>query len=240
MMAALACRLTIRPAFGVVSYIPHVPFPFGILDFASRVLLPGPGTVRKTVESAALHRAAGPRARRAAGRRHPTGGALSARRRVLDVWGQLAQPNRQRAVEVRRLPGAGGQLPAHPEALGRPGAGRLPRRLPLAAPARIPAGPDRGGRRLGRRISGSCSGATASTGARGAGGAGRDLAAAAAGQGTQAVAPEHQDRCDVPRQGIRRVVRRWSPRPPANTSSTASPSSSTSRSTTSSRGCPGR
>ena len=50
MMAALACRLTIRPALGVVSYIPHVPFPFGILDFACRALLPGPGTVRKTVQ----------------------------------------------------------------------------------------------------------------------------------------------------------------------------------------------
>src|ERR1700733_5713229 len=50
MMASLACRLTIRPALGVVSYIPHVPFPFGILDFACRALLPGPGTVRKTVK----------------------------------------------------------------------------------------------------------------------------------------------------------------------------------------------
>jgi acetyl esterase/lipase len=50
MMAALTCRLTIRPALGVVSYIPHVPFPFGILDFACRALLPGPGTVRKTVQ----------------------------------------------------------------------------------------------------------------------------------------------------------------------------------------------
>jgi len=50
MMASLACRLTIRPALGAVSYIPHLPFPFGIIDFASRVLLPKPGTIRKTVE----------------------------------------------------------------------------------------------------------------------------------------------------------------------------------------------
>src|SRR5271163_4534500 len=48
LMATLACRLTIRPALGVVSYFPHVPFPFGLIDFASRVLLPGPGTVRAT------------------------------------------------------------------------------------------------------------------------------------------------------------------------------------------------
>jgi acetyl esterase/lipase len=50
MMAALACRLTIRPALGVASHLPQVPFPFGILDFACRALLPAPGTVRKTVE----------------------------------------------------------------------------------------------------------------------------------------------------------------------------------------------
>jgi acetyl esterase/lipase len=50
LMASLACRLTIRPALGVGSYFPHVPFPFGLIDFASRVLFPGPGTVRKTVD----------------------------------------------------------------------------------------------------------------------------------------------------------------------------------------------
>lgn len=50
MVAALVCKLTIRPALGVVSHIPHVPFPFGIIDFAARVLLPAPGTVRTTVE----------------------------------------------------------------------------------------------------------------------------------------------------------------------------------------------
>jgi acetyl esterase/lipase len=49
MAAALACRLSIRPTLGVVGNFPHVPFPFGILDFACRALLPGPGTVRKTV-----------------------------------------------------------------------------------------------------------------------------------------------------------------------------------------------
>jgi acetyl esterase/lipase len=62
-IAALACRMTIRPALGAVSYIPHVPFPFGILDFAARVLLPLPESVRTTVElphcTAQLVRAAG-------------------------------------------------------------------------------------------------------------------------------------------------------------------------------------
>ncbi len=50
MMASLACRMTIRPALAVCRYVPQVPFPFGIIDFASRMLLPGPGTVRTTVE----------------------------------------------------------------------------------------------------------------------------------------------------------------------------------------------
>jgi acetyl esterase/lipase len=62
-IAALACQLTIRPALGVVSHIPFVPFPFGIIDFACRALLPSPGTVRTTVElphcTAQLVRAAG-------------------------------------------------------------------------------------------------------------------------------------------------------------------------------------
>jgi epsilon-lactone hydrolase len=50
MVAALACRLTIRPVLAFGSYIPHMPWPFGLIDFASRVLLPAPGTIRATVE----------------------------------------------------------------------------------------------------------------------------------------------------------------------------------------------
>src|ERR1700730_3676653 len=50
MIAALACRLTIRPVLAVGSYIPHMPWPFGLIDFASRVLLSAPGTIRATVE----------------------------------------------------------------------------------------------------------------------------------------------------------------------------------------------
>lgn len=50
MLASLACRLTIRPVLAVGSYIPHMPWPFGLIDFASRVLLPTPGTIRATVE----------------------------------------------------------------------------------------------------------------------------------------------------------------------------------------------
>ncbi|MBV8861209.1 MAG: alpha/beta hydrolase [Mycobacterium sp.] len=50
MAAALACRLTVRPALAIGSYIPHMPWPFGLIDFASRVLLPAPGTIRATVK----------------------------------------------------------------------------------------------------------------------------------------------------------------------------------------------
>jgi len=50
MLASLVCRLTIRPVLTVGSYIPHMPWPFGLIDFASRVLLPAPGTIRATVE----------------------------------------------------------------------------------------------------------------------------------------------------------------------------------------------
>jgi acetyl esterase/lipase len=49
-VASLACHLTIRPALAVCSYVPHMPWPFGIIDFASRVLLPPSGTIRATVE----------------------------------------------------------------------------------------------------------------------------------------------------------------------------------------------
>lgn len=63
MAAALACRLAIRPVLAVGSFIPHMPWPFGLIDFASRALLPAPGTLRATVElphaSAQLVRAPG-------------------------------------------------------------------------------------------------------------------------------------------------------------------------------------
>lgn len=63
MIVSLACRLTIRPVLNIGSHIPHMPWPFGLIDFASRVLLPAPGTIRATVElphaSAQLVRAPG-------------------------------------------------------------------------------------------------------------------------------------------------------------------------------------
>jgi acetyl esterase/lipase len=49
-LASLACHMTIRPALAVCSYIPHMPWPFGVIDLACRALLPAPGTIRATVE----------------------------------------------------------------------------------------------------------------------------------------------------------------------------------------------
>ncbi|MGH3564062.1 MAG: alpha/beta hydrolase, partial [Mycobacterium sp.] len=46
---SLASRLTIRPTLAVGSYIPHLPLPWGVIDVASRVLLPNPGAIRATV-----------------------------------------------------------------------------------------------------------------------------------------------------------------------------------------------
>ena len=48
MLVALGTRLTMRPALAVLSHVPHLPWPFGLLDFAAGEL-PSPGTVRATV-----------------------------------------------------------------------------------------------------------------------------------------------------------------------------------------------
>ncbi len=52
-----------RPTLAVLSHVPHLPWPFGLLDFAAKALLPTSGTVRATVglpnASAQLVRAPG-------------------------------------------------------------------------------------------------------------------------------------------------------------------------------------
>ena len=45
----LASRVTIRPVLAVGSHLPHAPWPFGLNDFASRVLLPAAGSILATV-----------------------------------------------------------------------------------------------------------------------------------------------------------------------------------------------
>ncbi|WP_286275296.1 alpha/beta hydrolase fold domain-containing protein [Mycobacterium antarcticum] len=60
---ALGAMMTIKPTLGVASHIPHMPWPFGVVDFVSRVLRPAPGTIRATIAlpncTAQLVRAAG-------------------------------------------------------------------------------------------------------------------------------------------------------------------------------------
>src|SRR5690242_17490552 len=60
---ALGAMLSIKPTLAVGSYVPRMPWPFGVVDFAARVLRPAPGTVRATIGlpncTAQLVRAAG-------------------------------------------------------------------------------------------------------------------------------------------------------------------------------------
>ncbi len=62
-LAWLAARLTIRPALTIGSYLPDVPWPWGLVDFAARAVTPAPGSVRATIRlphcTARLVRAAG-------------------------------------------------------------------------------------------------------------------------------------------------------------------------------------
>ena len=46
---SLATMLTIRPTLAIGSYAPRLPWPFGLVDYACRVLKPAPGTVRATI-----------------------------------------------------------------------------------------------------------------------------------------------------------------------------------------------
>ncbi|RWA20658.1 hypothetical protein MBRU_03080 [Mycolicibacterium brumae DSM 44177] len=46
---SLACRLTVRPALALGSFVPHLPWPFGVLDQLGKALVPESGTVRATI-----------------------------------------------------------------------------------------------------------------------------------------------------------------------------------------------
>jgi epsilon-lactone hydrolase len=62
-IAWLGARLMIRPTLTVGSYLPSAPWPWGIVEFAARVITPAPGTVRAGIAlthcTAQLVRAAG-------------------------------------------------------------------------------------------------------------------------------------------------------------------------------------
>ena len=48
-VATLASRLTIRPALAVGSHAPHLHYPWGLIDFASKVIIPASAAIRETV-----------------------------------------------------------------------------------------------------------------------------------------------------------------------------------------------
>jgi acetyl esterase/lipase len=48
-LAWLGARLTVRPALAIGSHIPHLPWPWGIIDFASRALLPPTSAIRAAI-----------------------------------------------------------------------------------------------------------------------------------------------------------------------------------------------
>ncbi|MGA8330620.1 MAG: alpha/beta hydrolase [Mycobacterium sp.] len=62
-LACLGARFTIRPALAIGSHLAHVPWPWGLVDFAARAVTPAPGSVRATIGlphcTARLVRAAG-------------------------------------------------------------------------------------------------------------------------------------------------------------------------------------
>lgn len=49
-LAWLGARLTIRPTLAIGSHVPLLPWPWGLVDWASRTLPPIPGTVRATIK----------------------------------------------------------------------------------------------------------------------------------------------------------------------------------------------
>lgn len=48
-LASLAVRMTIKQVLAIGCHAPTLPWPFGIVDFAARILRPSPGTVRATI-----------------------------------------------------------------------------------------------------------------------------------------------------------------------------------------------
>lgn len=48
-MVTLASRLTVRPVLAAVSYVPHLPFPWGLVDFALRPMTRASDTLQEAV-----------------------------------------------------------------------------------------------------------------------------------------------------------------------------------------------
>ncbi|OMC35096.1 esterase [Mycobacterium sp. GA-1841] len=48
-LVSLAATLTIKPTLAIGSHVPHLPWPFGVLNFAARMIRPVPGTIKATI-----------------------------------------------------------------------------------------------------------------------------------------------------------------------------------------------
>lgn len=48
-LVSLAATLTIKPTLAIGSHVPHLPWPFGLVNFAARLLRPAPGTIKATI-----------------------------------------------------------------------------------------------------------------------------------------------------------------------------------------------
>ncbi|MEX3655730.1 alpha/beta hydrolase [Mycolicibacterium fortuitum] len=48
-LASLAATLTIKPTLAIGSHVPHLPWPFGLVNFAARLIRPVPGTIKATI-----------------------------------------------------------------------------------------------------------------------------------------------------------------------------------------------
>ncbi|OBG94862.1 esterase [Mycobacterium sp. E136] len=48
-LVSLAALLTVKPTLAIGSYAPRLPWPWGLVDFVSRIARPAPGTVRATI-----------------------------------------------------------------------------------------------------------------------------------------------------------------------------------------------
>ena len=129
-LAWLSARLMIRPTLSVGSCLPSAPWPWGVVEFAARAITPTPGTVRAGVAlahcTAQLVRAAG--VLPADG--HPPGRAVSARRGIPHLRPLLARPTGEHAVQFRRQPSTGAQLPQDSQTFDPRGDRRLLPRLP--------------------------------------------------------------------------------------------------------------
>ena len=113
-LMALAAMLTVKPTLAIGSYAPRLPWPFGLVDLACRVLRACTGHGAGDDRAAELQCAAGTRRRGAASRRQATRHRLHARRRIPHLRGEHPRPAGGGVVEVRLQPRARRQLSNDP------------------------------------------------------------------------------------------------------------------------------